>query len=282
MSASKPIQKRARLEVQPVPTTVPVPVTRTESVVSLRDYVAEGKDLPTTSTSETAAAASTNRMGTTRTHEKGHKVRELKEVWATMDSQDFLHLTDTLTLGDVWVLPLAAESGKGVWGTVTLREVVFAPHIKMRDAQTKMSGDDLCKMLYLADCLQNDMIGVERPSYEAWLNNKIALCVKARGLEDSTNRCKLANFILTEDSSFTFYPTCLRGHFGILFRKICYHSYKSSDSEKLNNPSMIKCCATKGKFEYVFEARLFPLPDKWFVDPSTEISESQPPLDMPF
>ena len=26
---------------------------------------------------------------------------------------------------------------------------------------------------------------------------------------------------------------------------------------------MIKCCATKGKFQYILEARIFPLPENW-------------------
>lgn len=210
-----------------------------------------------------------------RPHEKGHKVSMLKEVWERLDKKDFLPLAD---FSDVWLQPTSVTSLKGVWGDVTMREVVFAPHIKMRMAVTKMSGEDLCKILYLCDCLTGDLQAIPHMTYDDWLNNKIASCVKAKGPEESMNRCKLANFIIAEDREFTFYPSYLRGNFAFFFHKICYHSYKTtglSDTTKFDNPSMIRCSATKGKFEYVYEVRLFPLPDGWLYEPTP----AQPPID---
>lgn len=205
-------------------------------------------------------------------HPKGHKVRKLEEVWKVMDSQDFLHLTDTLTLGDVWVQPTGVESSRGNYATISFKQIVAAPHIKFRDASCKMSLDDLTKMLYLNDCIQWDIQNVEHLSFEDWLNDKTSVCVKAKGVEKGTDRSALCHFIITEDRGFSFYPAFLHGSCGIFFRKICYHSYGNEDVEnksietdvKLENPSMIKCKGAKGTFEYIIEARIFPLPLAWF------------------
>ena len=226
----------------------------------------EGRNrrIPSRPTSSMGSSAGEKTNQTPR-HPKGHKVRELSEVWESMDSQDFLHLSDTLTLMDVWVQPSSVEEAKGAFANVTFKEMVAGPHIKHRFATCKMSLDDLTKMLYLNDCIQWDMQNLGHMEYDDWLNEKTAACVKVKGMEVGSNRAKLCNFILTEDRTFTFYPPCLHLRFGIFFRKTCYHSYKAvGETTKMVNPSMIKCCATKGSFEYILEARIFPLPDEWF------------------
>lgn len=222
-------------------------------------------------------------------HPKGHKVRDLAEVWKVMDSQDFLHLTDTLTLGDVWVQPSVVVSSKGAFATVTFFEIVAGPHIKSRTASCKISLDDLTKMLYLNDCIQWDLQNIEHLSFDDWMKEKSSICVKAKGMEEGSDRAKLCNFILTSDRDFTFYPKYLHGVCGIFFRKICYHSYKTekSDSEnKIENPSMIKCKGTKGSFEYIIEARIFPLPFSFFevVNPaeSSLVDREEPPSTLEF
>ena len=144
--------------------------------------------------------------------------------------------------------------------------MVAGPHIKFRDASCKMSLDDLTKMLYLNDCIQWDLQNLEHLSFEDWMKEKSSICVKAKGMEEGSDRAKLCHFIITEDREFSFYPSFLQSCNGIFFRKICYHSYKNGeDTLKINNPSMMKCKGTKGTFEYIIEARVFPLPEEWFT-----------------
>lgn len=282
MSVLKPVMKQPR-----VPALNMTKLARTASTNLPESAVV--KDHPTVShpssqlatAMETTTTTTPSKVVQTPAHPKGHKVRTLSEVWKNMDSQSFLHLSDTLTLGDVWVIPTSAEPESATIANVTFRQMVAAPHIKRRLCSCKMSTDDLLKILYLNECMQWDLQGITRVDYDAWINEKSALCVKAKGLDEGSNRAKLCNFIMTEDDSFTFYPRFLKGRCGIFFRKICYHSYKSDDMKvygyKLNNPSMIKCCATRGKFEYVLEARIFPLPEKWFeIDPITSAPEEIP------
>lgn len=267
MSALKPA-KQPRLVNQSE-------VKRTESLTPAEfasHITAVEKSLPSTShpTMEDASemkemtAASVKRP----LHPKGHKVRNLSDVWGGMDDHNFLYVTDTLLLCDVWVQPVSVDTtGNAAYANVTFKEIVCAPHIKSRLATTKMAVDDLMKMLYLNDTLQWSMQGVDKLTYEEWINEKSASCVKVKGLEEGSNRAKLCNFIITEDREFSFYPSFLKGVFGMFFRKTCYHSYKLDSDDttttKFENPSMLKCSSTRGKFEYIIEARLIPLPDNW-------------------
>lgn len=269
------------------------PLMRCESVELEKNPIVEEEKnhrmpLPLT-TSTTSESTMTMDQKTTLKHPKGHKVKNLSDIWKTMDSQDFLHLSDTLTLNDVWLQPISVEPVKGAYAAVNFIEVVFAAHIKTRRSQHKMALDDLVKMLYLNDCLQYDMQNIPRPEFNDWVKEKTALCVKAIGLEESNNRSKFCNFIITEDRDFTFYPAYLHQHFGIFFRKSAYHSYKTesdvSTSEiKITNPSIIKCSTIKGNFEYIIEARIFPLPYEWMINTapgnSSMVDRSQPPTEL--
>jgi len=208
------------------------------------------------------------RKTATPAHPKGHKVHELKEVWDIMDSQAFLHLTDTVALSDVWVQPKAVEAAPGMYTTVTFLQIVIAPHIKRREATCKMAVDDLLQMLYLNDCVLQSLKGPAMFSFDEWLAEKTAAFVKKCGVSDSTNRSKLCNFIIVDDKEFTFYPAFIK-NVGVFFRKICYHSYKDpslSPEMKMSNPSMIRCKASRGKFEFMVEARILPLPTNWWDD----------------
>ena len=191
-------------------------------------------------------------------HPKGHKVRMLEDVWKTMDKQSYLHLTDTLALGDVWVVPTSVSELSGASATVSFIQIVVAPHLKSRETQCKIGVDDLLRMIYLYDCFVEEISGHVRLDFDEWLNEKTAIFARAKGADDAGNRGKLAEFLL-KDMKF-----CISGNMYVFFRKICYHSYKAKASEeKIKNPSMIKCVAYKGKFEYVIEGRILPLPEKF-------------------
>lgn len=269
MSALKPVAKQPRTMKNPTPSKMDAVTPR-----ELSTPHPEESDLRTSLTP--TSTETTDR----KSHPKGHKVRELEEVWKFMDAQTFLRLSDTTPLFDVLVQPIGVEPSNGQYVEVTFRQIVDAPHIKQRIAKSKLSTDDLLKMLHLCDCLQYDMQGFMRIAFDDWIAEKTASFIKAHGVDNSTNRSMLCNYIITEDREFTFYPHFLKNTVGIFFRKICYHSYKTkSDEKKFTNPSLIKCCATRGKFEYVLEARLVPLPDDWFApasDGEMEVPESQP------
>ena len=265
MSVSKPQPQPVNKKPRIVGNASQANLLRTESV-DLGEFVAAASVPPSTSPLSTEKPETARKMATTSAHPKGHKVRELSDVWKNMDAQDFLHLSDTLTLGDVWFQPTGVVGDRGAIANVKMLQIVDAPHIKKRETTCKMSTDDILKVLYLNDTLQLEMQGLDRISFEEWLNEKSAGCVKNKGIEEGSNRAKLCEYILNEDKEFTFYPRYLKGKFGIFFRKICYHSYKTEEKmeSKMINPSMIKCCATKGKFEYILEARIIPLPENWF------------------
>lgn len=274
MSVLKPVAKRANVANAEQQTTL-TRTTRSLDLQAAPASLAEEKDHPTSSTQTSESGRKI-----VVAHPKGHKVRNLSDVWSTVDSQNFLHLSDILTLMDFWVQPSSAEPAGGGFANVFFKQIIAAPHIKQRDATCKMSTDDLLKMLYLNETICWDMKKEDHLSFDAWLNEKSAACVKAKGLDEGSNRAKLCNFIITEDPTFTFYP--MEGRFGVFFRKICYHSYKTDKKDgkpKLVNPSMIKCCATRGKFEYVLEARIFPLHREWYT--SDLVTDEEVPATQP-
>lgn len=254
MSALVPPAKQGRMMGQSQ-------VKRTESV-SLEEHVGQAaKDL-LTATSPLAESETVKK----ESHPKGHKVRELSEVWQAMDAAGYLRVTDTTMLMDVWSQPKSVEPISNLSANVVFYQIVAAPHFKVREVTCKMSVDDLMKMLYLNDCLQADIQGNTRLGFDEWIAEMTAAFIKKHGVDDSTNRAKVAQFVIGENPDFTFYPTHLH-NCGIFFRKVCYHSYKSKEGEmrtsKIINPSMMKCCAVRGKFEYMLEARFFPLPAEW-------------------
>lgn len=266
MSVLRPVAKQAR-------TTPMSAATRTESVADL-GYVEE-KDHRTTLALDSTVEEKA-RMERTPPHPRGHKSRRLTDVWAMMDNQPFLHLTDSLTLGDIWVYPTGIEEpGNSAYVSCTFREIILAPHIKQRNATTKIPVEDLLRILHLIDCIQCDIQQESRISYDDWLKEKSALCVKAKGMEFGKKPANLASFILSEDKTFRIFPDIFNGTCGIFIRKIAYHSYKGADKneDKIENPCMIKSCSAKGKFEYIYEARIIPLPVEWFHKHTEDIGD---------
>ena len=244
-------------------------VMRTESVC-LQDSIqsAEVRDLPTSTLPMTETTQKEK-----PSHPKGHKVREMKDIWAMMDKHPFLHLTDSLTLGDIWVQPRSVDETSVSYGNASVEflEMIYAPHLKYRMAYTKISIDDLLHMLYLGDKLMWIAENHEICDFDAWLSYKTAEFIKVYGVGESSNRAKLCNFVMKEDKEYSFYPRYLQNNVGLFFRKICYHSYKGEGEEKKYvNPAMIKCCGGRSKFEYMLEGRYIPLPQDWNVDPATQ------------
>lgn len=259
MSALRP-EKKPRLTTA---ATTQGGLKRTESVLTLED-VAVGSVHPTDShppslTTSSAGEKEKEKEKTSFSHPKGHRVKTVEEVWKTMDSQGFLHLTDTWTLYDVWVQPISCVQEKGSILSVLMYQFVIAPHIKCRQATTKMSADDLVKMLYLCDTMCQFINQRENLPFDVWVNEKVASCVKALGVDAGVDKVQFCNFIMQNDPTFTLHPT---PNLAVFVRKICYHSYRTSE-KKLDNPLMIKCTATRGKFEYVLEVSTFPLCENW-------------------
>ena len=180
-----------------------------------------------------------------------------------MDSTPYLHITDTILLSDVWIMPTSVEHTTFKSAQCQVLEIVNAPHLKFRTAYTKMNLEDLARMLYLADTIQWSMRGIAETPYEEWLKMKKSSCVRRIG-NDGTNLSDLCNYILSEDPDFCLVPASLNNRIGFFFRKMCYHSYKALPGGcKRANPGFMKC-QTSQKFEYVIETRLIPLPEGLF------------------
>lgn len=201
-------------------------------------------------------------------HPKGHKVKTLREIWDYMDpekNKQYLRLTDTASLSDVWVQPKTVARTSPLYLDVTFAQIVSAPHMHIRDVKYQISADDLLKMFYLADIYAITATCGSKCDFDAWLTEKVNKRNSAHGLEGAEDRALLCEFIFNEDETFSLFPIPDCASMAMFFRKICYHSYKSEEdkSEKAENPSMMKCHAARAKFEYMYEAKIFLLPEKW-------------------
>lgn len=260
MSVSKPMQKR-------VHHVTPATLTRADPNdpfdVAAKDPLTVSTLSPMSSQTTSETSEETKRKALP-SHPKGHRVRPLADVWGAM-TQDFLRITDTLTLGDVWLQPIAAMplNATGNYVNVDFHEIVFAPHIKVHRVSHKMSSEDLLYMLYLTDRFSNYIDGesVDELNYETWYKMKAGKCVAQEG--PGATPGMICSYVMVNDPEFSFY--LCGGRMGMFFRKINYHSYKNTDPKitKLDNPSMVKCKASRGKFDYMIEARLIPLPANW-------------------
>lgn len=295
MSVSKPVMNQMRSSA--LRRSPKIPRTESVSLPSPQTGMAEAKipliisETPVLQDEEDSnrmrkvgvsqAAMMTTATQTAETHPKGHRVKDLDDVWKRMDEQGFVRITDTIVLGDVWWQPVSAAPYKNVYADVKMYQIVVAPHIKYREKVCRMSVDDLLKVLFLADYILNgDKSSVPRSRvdyYDEWVANKTAAFVKDRkNVEDVSSKALLCNYILKEDPTFTLYPATLN-NVGIFFRKTCYHSYKSDDMSavKFENPAIFKCSSNKSSFEYVLEARILPLPEPWFEAIGETVPESQ-------
>ena len=185
MSVLRPLQKKQKTEDQSQSATSKVSPLSTE----------EEKGHPTLPTQD---AAETKEA--TQRHPKGHHVKQISDIWKTMDQQSFLRVTDTLALDDVFIQPIGCHPENKSIASVDMIQMVDAPHMKFRRTTCKMSNDDLLKLLYLNDLLQWRMRGCAVLSFEEWLNEKSACCIKVKGVEEGTDRSKLCNFIICEDN----------------------------------------------------------------------------------
>ena len=208
-------------------------------------------------------------------HPKGHRVQNLNDVWASMDKQKFLKCTDSYALEDLWVQPISVEPTTTPYATVRMYQIILAPHLKSRVVCTTLAIDDLLKMLYLNYKLQLHMQGYGSKDFNQWLAEKTGEFIKEHGIAEQNNRALLCNFILNEDEDYTFYPTFLK-YTMVVFRKISYHSYKTEGSEgerKVDNPSLMKCVAVRGKFEYLWEAKFVPMPVDYTLATQSAIAD---------
>ena len=219
-------------------------------------------------------------------HPKGHRSRLLDDVWEAMDKKDYLRVTDTLALSDVWVRPksvstVPAPRPKNAKTPprpsqfvveVLFDMIVCGLHWKKREVSYRIDVTDLLKMFYIAAQTEASV----RPhgkheDFEEWFGRMMKEYIVATTPDNATNRVGLCQYLLEKDV-VTFFPCGVDAALSVFFRKSCCHTYKAEKQEgevKLNNPGLVKC-STRGAFEYVIESRIF-------IEPTTrEESEEMP------
>ena len=209
-----------------------------------------------------------------KAHPKGHRVFSIEEVREIADGKaPFMRATDTTMLSDIWLLPYHVDLPYpgNTWVNVSFREIIAGAHIKMRDVAYKVSVDDVLSMCWKANAMEAMYNGSPALEFDNWLTEMIYLFSKEHGSEDSTDRGKLCEFLINEDK-VSFQPLEKNKSFTLFFRKINIHSYPIKAStegadDKFVNLNQVKCCATRGKYEYALDTRLFLVPGLFEISP---------------
>ena len=247
------------------------PVKRTTStLLPLEEQAAENptglENLPATQSSSPLPPAEKKKT-TKPAHPKGHKVQSLSEIWSTMDAQAYLRLTDTWTLWDVWLQPVAIESETPTSVNVKFLEIVYAPHLKQRLATHRVSVDDFVKIFYIKDRMGLHATGKGDISFEDWYDAYKKEYESKNG--EITEPVKMCQFLMQGRDSCDLTGiswNCIPGmaNCEIFIRKSCYHSYKGREGTgKIENISVVKCKSVKGAFEYILEGRIFVFSQNW-------------------
>ena len=257
-----------RPRAPPLPKTLPRRPQSSE-VPSPAPEVAAGEAPSAESTHPTTASQTTENQN--HNHPKGHRTAILAEVWGLMDDT-FLRNSDTAKLMDVWCIPTFVQviEKSNLYVNVEFRQFVLATHVKERTVVYKMFVEDLLKMFYLASQIELDCAGEVRMDYDGWLSECKYLFMKEKGSENSESRPKLVEFLLNENH-VPIHPIPGNPKLHTMFRKVNCHSYKASATPKFANEFCAKCKASKGKYEYVIEARIAAVP----ID-TAEVTPTQP------
>lgn len=234
-------------------------VKRTESVGLISQQAAKG--LLTAGSQPTDEKTTLSKKAR---HPKGHKVRDLGEVWDQMSMKkgdvvpidpQYLRVTDTLDLGDVWIAITDAKKETDYLLTIDAIQMVTGHHVYQRNMKMKMSNDDFLGFCYLKRRFADVLAGEDPMDYEEWKQKMGEEYQKESG-DESLKSGDVCEFLMKK------YPFIV-DNIGFLCRKICCHSYSNSGVEskdKVHNPTLLKLnVGTRGKFEFELEVRVFPL-----------------------
>lgn len=273
MSVFVPAKKRIETKASVTRTTRELSLPRSHSQEEVRDP-------PTTSSTPLQEGVRKRAPRDPR----GWKTFVRSTVWNGMVKNNFVQIGDALPWSDVWTQPLEIQGVKTTdYVDVVCRQIILAPIIFSREVVYKISCEELLALLYLSDKLKGDATA----GFDEWVEVKTQKYINAHGSEFSESHAHLCDFILREDTSFSF-DEIVNGKLMLscFFRKVCVHNYPDGevpiDDTQFNNPAMIKYQAKTGQFEYLYQAQLIPFDYEWIrtnLDKRAaqeEVPESQP------
>lgn len=210
------------------------------------------------STSATAEEGKDSPTGSR--HPLGHKIKTQEEVEKSIRKGKFLPLSDGLNCGDIYYQPsVVLTGGKNVL-SVMFEEFYDGDEVVKNMHEYSVSADDLLKMMYLAEKMQNTYYNMDTEEYDLWFVHKYAALVEEYRSLDMNDHGTIAEKLLMGNKDLFILG---KGSFmEVYFQKHCVHKYPGAVSG-VKNPNIILCKAMgRGKFEYIIEARVFVLSEE--------------------
>lgn len=187
-------------------------------------------------------------------HPQGHKVKDFKETMSNVRKNKYFPLADSMYGSDIWFQPKGVTSQEKNIVTCVFEEYVNGENVSLDQFDYVIFADDLLKMLYLAEKIDNVYYNMETEDYELWLVHKYSEMLEANRSLDINDHASLARMLISKNPEQFILGK--QTNLEVYFQKRCVREFTDAP-KSAKNSNVIKCKSLKGKFEYVIEARIF-------------------------
>lgn len=211
-----------------------------------------------------AAAAAAEKKKKEGEGNNGHKVRKMADVMASCHKTKYLPLADGINTSNVYFQPQSVSTVKRNWVDVSMKEFFIGGGlIEYAEQHTySLDADDLLRMLYLAEMINNDDVGIQRTSFEQWTLDIFSKILADDSHADYSDRGRIAEYAMMHTNGLCV-NECPR--LQILYQKRCIYDMEDVGPSVILRGENLMCVKTKSvrsKFEYLIEAHIICVPDE--------------------
>ena len=213
---------------------------------------------------ETAVAAAAKKRKVEKEGNNGHKTRKMADVIASCHKTKYLPLADGINTSNMYFQPQSIVEVKRNWVDVNMKEFFIGAGIIESAEQHvySLEADDLLRMLYLAEMINNDDVGIQRTTFEQWTLDIFSKILADDSHADYSDRGRIAQYAMEHTNSLCL-NECLR--LQILYQKRCVYDFEDVGPNVILRGENLMCAKTKSvrsKFEYLIEAHIICVPDE--------------------
>lgn len=191
----------------------------------------------------------------------GHKHIKVDDILNQAHKTQYLPLGDGQFTCNLYVQPDEVENASDKWCDVKTVEFLYGSNIMWAVHTYSYDTEDLLKMLYLYQMLQNDVSGVPRCTFDQWIVAAYQEMLAEDPNAEYSKRGEIARFKLAKYRGFAV-GNC-DSTLAVFFQKRCIRDIEMGESQaevheiETGNFNIVKGKSSRGKFEYQIEAFIF-------------------------
>lgn len=191
----------------------------------------------------------------------GHKHIKVDDIITQAHKTQYLPLGDGQFTCNLYVQPDEVESAGDKWCDVKTIEYLYGSNIMWSIHTYSYDTEDLLKMLYLYQMLQNDVSGIRRCTFDQWIVAAYQEMLAEDPNAEYSKRGEIARFKLAKYRGFTI-GDC-DSTLAVFFQKRCIRDIERGESKEdlhdveTGNFNIVKGKSLRGKFEYQIEGFIF-------------------------